>query len=715
MAQQDATRGEYERLVQDLLDHARRYYVENAPVISDAEYDRRYRALRSIEEAHPEWVVSHSPTQTVGAPLARGEDFPKVVRDVPMLSLDNTYSAEDLRAFDARVRRGLAGEAPTYVVELKVDGIGVELTYEGGRLLRAATRGDGRIGEDITPNVRPIRGLVGLLAERVDLTVRGEIYMDRRAFAQVNEERARAGRDPFRNPRNATGGILKLKDPAQAAAYPLRIVLYEVVTPTEPTQMEQLAALGRLGLPTSDQVARVEGVEAVLALCDRWERERHGLDYDVDGLVVKVDDFSQRDRLGNTAKAPRWAIAYKFAAEQKEALLLRVESQVGRTGAVTPVAHLAAAPGVARDGGPEGVFLAGTYVRRASVHNWDEVARKDLHVGDTVVVEKAGEIIPQIVRVVPEKRPPKAPPVRAPERCPACGAELARLEQEVALRCPNRFGCPAQRKAALEFFSRRSALDIDGLGAKTLSQLVDRGLVRDVADLYDLRYEQLLELDGYADESARKLVEGIARSRETATLERLLVGVGIPLVGGVAGAAIARRFERFSALLAEDPDALRSELETIEGVGPKIADSVRRFLSDERHRAVLDRLVAAGLDPAPEGRGGDGAARPLAGRTFVVTGTLSRPRSEIQRDIEAAGGKVTSSVSTRTDFLLAGARTGATKLNAAREHDVQVIDEAALGRLLRGEPLAGAAEGGAGDGQGSEASGEHDESQQTLF
>lgn len=683
------TREEYEARVRELDRHAHLYYNKSAPIISDHEYDRLYKELEAIEAAQPELISSESPTQRIAAPLPKGEDFPKVIREVPMLSLDNTYSEADLREFDERVRKGLGGEASGYVVELKVDGIGIELTYGSGALVRAATRGDGRIGEDITPNVRPIRGLPGRLAEPVDLVVRGEIYMERAAFEAVNRERKRRAEagvkksEPFLNPRNATGGILKLKDPAKAAAYPLRIVLYEVVDPSEVTHHEMLAALSALGLPVSAEAEIAPSLAAVLALCEHWDRRRAALPYEVDGLVIKVDDFAQRERLGFTAKYPRWAIAYKFAAEQREALLDQIGSQVGRTGKVTPVAYLRD-PG--EQGKPEeqvqGVLISGTRVKRASVHNWDEVARKDLHVGDTVLIEKAGEIIPQIVRALPDRRPAGALRVIAPELCPECGAALVRLEEEVALRCPNRFGCAAQRRAALEFFAQRNALDIDGLGSETIAQLEERGLVRDVADLFTLTQEQLLGLEGFAETKANKVLAGIAVSLKKATLERLLTGIGIPLVGAVAAGAIAARFARFSDLLKADPRGVLELLEGIDGVGPKIAASVKAFLEHPDHRKVLERLVAIGLDPTPAQAAAPPGGASLSGLTFVITGTLSLPREEWKARIEAAGGKVTGSVSKKTDYLVAGESTGASKRAAAETHGVAVLDEAGLVALL---------------------------------
>jgi DNA ligase (NAD+) len=668
------TREDYERLVREVLEHDRRYYAENAPSVSDFEYDALLRQVRDLESAHPDWVQPHSPTRRVGCKV--DGDFPTVVRRVPMLSLDNTYGEQDLRDFDDRVRRGLGGEPPAYVVELKVDGIGIELTYRAGQLEQAATRGDGREGEVITPNVRTVRGLPGLLAEPVDLVVRGEIYMERAALAAVNADREAAGEEPFKNPRNATGGTLKLKDPAQVARRPLRVVLYEVVNPTEASHLEMLGTLGRLGLPVSPHTERVEGIDAVLARVATWDDRRRTLAYDVDGLVIKVDAYAQREALGATSKYPRWAIAYKFAPEQAETRLLDLVAQVGRTGAVTPVAQL------------EPVELAGTTVRRASVHNWDEVARKDLHLGDLVVVEKAGEIIPQIVAVRTEARAPDARRCEPPTACPACGAALEREADAVALRCPEAFGCPGQLERAILAYGGRAALDIDGLGEQLVRQLVARRMVEDVADLYRLTVMEVASLERMATRSAVNLVDAIEASRKAATLERLLAALGIPHVGTVAARAVASQFRSLSDLLGRDPACLAADLEGLAGVGPVIAGSVAAFLGDPRRRAVLAKLVSLGVDPASSAPAAAPGTGPLAGCTLVVTGTLSRPRDEVKRRIEAAGGKVAGSVSRKTRYLVAGESTGATKLAEAQKHGVQVIDEAALEALLAEGPSA---------------------------
>jgi len=664
------TRDGYLALVAELSDHDRRYYVDAAPVISDATYDARMRALRAVETEHPDWVVAWSPTQRVGHAPASG--FAKVVRDVPMLSLDNTYDEAELAAFDERVRRGL-GEAAgvEYVVEPKIDGLGIELTYERGQLVRAATRGDGTTGEDVTANARTIRGVpLALTDERAQVVARGEVYMPRAAFERLNAARVAAGDEPYKNARNTAAGSLKLLDPALVALRPLRVTLYELVGGEEvaATHLEALAYLRQLGLPTSPDNAVATGRDELLAMVRSWRDRYRRLPYAADGLVIKLNAYAQRARLGATARFPRWAIAYKFPADQVTTRVTGLDVHVGRTGAVTPVAQL------------EPIELGGTTVQRASVHNWDQVQRLGLGTGAVVRVQKAGEIIPQVLEVVE----PAAIAWSAPKRCPSCGGELVRAEGAVALRCPDTLTCPAQIVASIEHFASRGCMDIDGLGEKVVQSLYDRGLVANVADLFALRAEQLRDLEGFADTSAANLVAAIERARRGARLSRLLAGLGIPHVGAVAARAIAARYRRMGALLALVDAGRAEDLADIDGIGGVIAQSVGRFIGEPRNRAVIDALRGHGVDPIePEAPAATGA---LAGKRIVITGTLSRPRAAIKRDIEAAGGTVTGSVSGATDVLVAGASTGRAKLAAAARHDVEVIDEAELARRLSAGP-----------------------------
>jgi DNA ligase (NAD+) len=662
-------RQDYLALVDELSEHDRRYYVEAAPTISDVEYDKLLAKLRGFESAHPEWVVEWSPTKRVGhAPVS---EFPKVERAVPMLSLDNTYNQNDLREFHERVVRGLDGDHITYSVEPKIDGFGIELRYERGVLALGATRGDGRIGEDVTANVRTVHGVALRLREPIDITVRGEIYMTKAEFAAINEERARLGEEPFKNPRNTAAGTIKQMDPAEVAKRPLRTILYEVVDGERYARghLASLEVLRRLGLPVSPHNASAADWDALLAAVQTWQDRRDDLPYEVDGLVIKVDDFGQRSALGRTSKFPRWAIAYKFPARQVTTRLLDLLPLIGRTGAVTPVAVL------------EPVDVSGTTVSRASVHNYDQVQRLGLGKGDRVLIEKAGEIIPQILAVT-EKGP--GPAFEAPALCPSCGAALAREEGRVALACPNRLACPAQRLAAIEFFASRGQMNIDGLGEKVVAQVVEAGLVKDVADLFDLTWEQLDALERFAEQSAKNLVAAIAQAKKAATFSRLLAALGIPHVGGVAAKSIAQKYGTLTALrsaaTAKDSEPFVEELCEIEGIGEIIAREVDLFLREPHAIGVLDKLATRGVDPTePVVAVAQG---PLTGKTLVVTGTLSKPRADVQKAIEAAGGKVTGSVTKKTSYLVAGADTGKTKLEAAQKHGVTVIDEAELDKLL---------------------------------
>jgi DNA ligase (NAD+) len=663
------SKDDYLKLVDELTEHDRRYYVEATPTISDVEYDKLLKKLRELESAHPDWIVAWSPTKRVGhAPIS---DFPKVERAVAMLSLDNTYGHDDLREFHERVLKGLDGDSVTYSIEPKIDGFGIELTYKGGVLALGATRGDGRIGEDVTQNVRVVRGVALKLKEPVDIVVRGEIYMTKAEFAQINEERAKAGEELFKNPRNTAAGTIKQMDPREVAKRPLRTILYEVVDGERYARghLASLDYIKRLGLPVSPSNSSASDWDTLIAAVENWQSQRDDLPYEVDGLVIKVDDFGQRSALGTTSKFPRWAIAYKFPARQVTTRILDLELNIGRTGAVTPVAIL------------DPVDVSGTTVSRASVHNWDQVQRLGLGRGDRVLIEKAGEIIPQILGVT-EKGP--GPAFETPTKCPSCASPLEREEGKVVLACTNRLGCPAQQLAAIEFFASRGQMNIDGLGEKVVQQLVAVGLVHDVADLLVLDAEQVAKLDRFADQSAKNLVAAIAKAKETATFSRLLAALGISHVGGVIAKPIAQKYGTLSALraaaAAKDSAAFVAELGEIEGVGDTIAEAVDRFLRDAHAQVVLDKLVARGLDPKePVVAVAEG---PLSGKTLVVTGTLTQPRTDVQKRIEAAGGKVAGSVSKKTTYLVAGADTGKTKLEAAQKHGVTVIDEAELEKLL---------------------------------
>jgi len=667
-------RHDYLALVDELSEHDRRYYVEASPAISDVEYDRLLATLRELERAHPDWIVAWSPTQRVGhVPVS---EFPKVTRPVAMLSLDNTYDEAELRAFYDRVVKGLDGDVPVFAVEPKIDGFGIELTYKDGGLVLGATRGDGRIGEDVTANVKMVKGIALKLREPVSIVVRGEIYMTKAEFAAINTERAKAGEELFKNPRNTAAGSIKQQDPREVAKRPMRTILYEVVDGERYASghLASLALIKRLGIPVSAYNSSAASWDELIAAVHGWADRRDELAYEVDGLVVKVDDFAQRTALGTTARFPRWAIAYKYPARQVTTILRAIESNIGRTGAVTPVAIL------------DPVDVSGTTVARASVHNWDQVARLGLRIGDRVTIQKAGEIIPEILNVTVAA---DGPPIAPPTACPFCGAELEREEGRVALLCPNRTGCPAQRLGAIEFFASRGQMNIDGLGEKAVAQLVAAGLVADVADLFALTATQLETLERFAELSATNLVAAIATAKQHATFSRLLAALGIPNVGTVLARTIAATYGTLSALraaaAAKSSEELVAELCAIDGIGETIACHVDAFLRDPHVNVVLDKLAGHGVDPAePVGAAPDG---PLAGKTFVVTGTLTQARADVQKRIEAAGGKVAGSVGKKTAYLVAGADTGKTKLEAAEKHGVTVIDEAQLEALLTGGAL----------------------------
>ncbi len=655
-------------------DHA--YYVLAEPVMDDRAYDLLYRELVELERAHPELLSASSPTQRVGgAPI---EGFAKVRREIPMLSLDNTYSEDELREWAGRVERGLAGGAAGFVVEPKIDGVSIELRYEHGRLVRGATRGDGETGDDVTHNVRTIRALP-LVIGAPDapappvLDVRGEVYYERAALPLINAEREKTGEEPVKNPRNGAAGTLKLLDPRVTARRPLKIFLYEIVDGgrLDAGHWDSLGRIRRLGLPTPPHLVRCESVEAILAHVHAFATTRRELPFDVDGLVIKVDRYAERLRLGATSKFPRWAIAYKYEAERATTVCRKVRVNVGRTGAIVPWADL------------EPVELSGTTVSRATLHNWDEVRRKGVYDGCTVLIQKAGEIIPQVLEVL--SAPHDAQVAEPPTTCPSCGTALSRGEGEVALRCPNRFGCPAQLLARLEHFAGKGGLDIDGMGPALVAQLVEHALVRSPADLLGLDVARLVALERMGEKSADHVVRGIASAKTNVSLARLVTALGIPLVGGVAAETVARAFDDFAAFVAASPESL-ARLDDMQGVGPKIAAAVKTYLADPGERAILEGILAAGWNPqnaAPK----DG---PLVGLRIAITGTLSKSRDAYKRAIEAAGGQFSTSVTKGTQYLVAGENLGDAKRKAAEKHGTKIIGEAELETLLSTGSLQGA-------------------------
>lgn len=648
--------------------HNRLYYVEAKPDITDREFDRLLDELRKLEAAHPELASPDSPTQRVGGEPIEG--FQTVTHRVPMLSIDNTYNAEELREFDDRVRRTFKGKAVGYVVEPKIDGVAMSLTYENGRLTVGSTRGDGERGDDVTHNLRTIAEIPLRLADDKPpplFEVRGEVYMTRDELVRVNREREAAGDDPYANPRNLTAGSLKMLDPKQCATRRLRFFGYGLGA-TEgvklATHMELLDLLRRYGLPVNPLAVRCGSVDEILAGLDGWTAKRHELPYDIDGLVIKVNDLADREKLGMRSKSPRWAVAYKFAAEQALTKLKAIDVQVGKTGKLTPVARL------------EPVWLAGTTVSNATLHNAHEIQRKDIRVGDTVLVEKAGEIIPYIVRSEPSARTGAESVFRFPKKCPVCAGRVEPDENGVFYYCTNP-SCPAQLKERLRSFASRGAMDIEGLGEAVVDQLVESGLVQSIPDLYQLGLKQIVDLKLTGEKAARRLgekngrtlIEGIAASKNRG-LTRVLTGLGIRQVGEHVADLLAQAFEAIDKIA----DAPVERLAGVAGIGPQRAESIFAFFQSADGEKVIADLKRLGVKLSEARR--KAPAGGLAGKTVVVTGTLaSLGRDEAEALIRKLGGKPSGSVSKKTDMLIAGEKAGS-KLEKARALGVKILTEA---------------------------------------
>lgn len=670
------------------------YYIRNQPEVTDRQYDDLFAELKGLEARHPQLVTPDSPTQRVaGRPL---EGFATVRHALPMLSVDNTYNADELKAFDERVRKLLDVSDYDYVVELKIDGLAVSLRYENGVLTTGATRGDGEVGDDVTANIRTIRSvplvLSSCVARRAScegregprprdegratsddsipavLEVRGEVYMPTKSFASLNEARAESGEAAFANPRNAAAGSLKLLDARVTATRHLAFFAYAIGEVSEPLAQDHWHTLRRLkdlALPVNPHVQRAKDIDEVIEICTSWADRRSKLDYQIDGMVIKVNRYDQRDILGMTGRAPRWCIAYKFPAERAQTVVESIAVQVGKTGNLTPVANLTP------------VLLAGTTVKRASLHNFDEMRRLDVCPGDTVLIEKAGEIIPQVVEVKKELRPDGVKPFRVPKKCPHCGADVVKDDAYVYVRCPNP-DCYGQLKERLRYFVGRDQMDIERLGIALIEQLLDAGLVKTFADLYRLRKEDLLALERMGEKSVQNVLDAIEASR-TRPLWRFLAALGIRHVGGQSADVLANHFGSLDAVMT----ATQEQLQDVGQVGPVMAESVYQYFHNPRHRAVIDDLIAAGVRPQPP------AAKKLTGglrgKTFVVTGTLKDfSRQQAEQAIKEAGAKVSGSVSKKTDFVVAGENPGS-KLQKARELGVEVIDEARFNELVAGK------------------------------
>ena len=672
-------RERHQALAREIHAHDYRYYVLDDPSVTDAQYDTLMRRLKALEKEHPELVTPESPSQRVG-----GEARPfvtKVKREHRMFSLDNAYSAEDMAEFHRRVDEGLpTGEKATFTVEPKLDGASIEVIYEQGRLSQASTRGDGVEGEEITANLRTIRSVPTKIEYAGKLTLRGEVVIYRKDFERMNAERAKEGLEIHANPRNAAAGAVRMMDPREVAKRPLRVVFYQVVEgpAVAKTHSETLDFLEKLEIPTHRLHKTVpwEGVLDAIAVIDR---ARPDYPYETDGAVVKVDSYRQQDILGSTSKFPKWAIAYKFPAERAVTVVRDIVIQVGRTGALTPVAIM------------DPVQLAGTTVTRASLHNGDMIRELDVRVGDRVFVQKAGEIIPQVLGVESKDRAEGTPPYQMPPECPVCGTKVVRkkrdegkeeLGEEATTRCPNR-ACPAQVQGRILYFASRGAMAIDHLGESLVDQLVSKGLVKDIADLYDLDEARLVELERMGKKSADNVVKAIKTSKER-TLDRVLTGLGIPQIGQVAAKQLAEVAHTLEGFVGWTEEEAREKVGGIHGFGPKMVDSVVEYLKEDSERALMQKLVERDVG-RPQPKEAVATEGPLLGKSFCVTGVLTRKREDVHALIRTGGGTVHDSVKKDTSFLVAGDKTGKTKLDQAKKYGAKVITEEQLDKLLAGE------------------------------
>ena len=664
--------GGVERRIEELREQIRlhnyHYYVLDAPLIPDAEYDRLFRELQQLEQEHPEFITEDSPTRRVGDQPLPG--FEEVRHAVRMLSLENVFSEEELADFDRRVRERLGTDMPVvYTAEPKLDGLAISLRYENGRLVQGATRGDGERGEDVTSNVRTIEAIpLRLLGKQYPalLEVRGEVFMPKAGFEKLNAEARKAGDKTFANPRNAAAGSLRQLDPRLTAKRPLSFYAYGLGETDEAFADSHAAAMQQLrqiGIPVSPELKRLEGIGQCLEYYANILARRDSLPYEIDGVVYKVDSLAQQSRLGFVSRAPRWAVAHKFPAQEELTVVEDIEFQVGRTGAVTPVARL------------KPVTVAGVTVSNATLHNMDEIERKDVRVGDTVIIRRAGDVIPEVVQVVPDKRPGNATRPELPAHCPVCGSDVLRVEGEAVARCSGGLYCSAQRREGIKHFASRKAMDIEGLGDKLVEQLDENGLIKTVADIYSLKAADIAALDRMGEKSAQNLVEALEKSKAT-TLPRFLFALGIREVGEATARSLANHFLTLEAIEQADEDALQETPD----VGPIVASHIASFFRQEHNIEVLQGLIAAGIHwPSIEKPGQ--TARPLDGKTFVLTGALSRSRDQIKAQLEALGAKVAGSVSGKTDYVVAGEAAGS-KLARAQDLGIDILDEEQLQEMI---------------------------------
>lgn len=658
-----------EELRRQIHRHNYQYYALDNPIISDAEFDQLMQELLQIEEKYPELVTADSPTQRVGGVVQKG--FNSVPHRIPMLSLGNAFNEGDLREFDRRVRNSLPGEAVSYVVELKIDGLAISLWYEKGVLVRGATRGDGEMGEDITVNLKTVKAIPLRLAEEVPfIEVRGEAYMPKESFVRLNEAREEAGEPLFANPRNAAAGSLRQLDPRITASRNLSVFMYAIghLEGNSPgSHAKGLDWLKQLGFRVNPHYKVCQDIQEVIEYCQQWQEKRFDLPYAIDGMVIKVDSLAQQERLGATLKSPRWAIAYKFPAEQAVSTIKDIILRVGRTGVLTPTAIL------------EPVQLAGTTVSKATLHNEDIIVQKDIRIGDQALVQKAGDIIPEIVQIYPERRTGKERPFTMPATCPECGAQVVRVPGEAAHRCTNE-NCPAKSREGIIHFVSRGAMDIVGLGEGIINQLIKGGLVKDPADLYDLKYEELIRLERMGARSSQKLLDAIAASKNN-SLSQLLFGLGIRHVGERAAKILARQFGSLDSLRSASVE----DLTNIPEIGPRIAQSVVEYFNKPENQVLLERLAQAGVNMQEQIAHAEGEEQTLAGKTFVVTGTLQNfTRQEAQQAIEKLGGKVSGSVSKKTDYVVVGENPGS-KHDKALQLGITILNEEEFMALLQGK------------------------------
>lgn len=662
-----------DELRQAIRRHEELYYLHAAPVVSDAEFDALMNELKAIEAAHPELLTPDSPTQRVGGRPAEG--FVTVEHIQPMLSLDNAYNEEDLRAFDERVRKGLAIDAsPVYVAELKIDGLSIALTYDHGRLVRGATRGDGSRGEEVTANVRTVRAIPLALNHGPEgrVEIRGEVYLPKRAFERMNEEQEAAGEPLYANARNTAAGTMRNLDPALVSKRGLSAWMYQVVAEGgpkgPPLHSEMLRALKAWGLAVEPHWRECDGIDAVIAFCDEWREQRGQLAFETDGVVIKLNDLAARERLGTTSKFPRWATAFKFPAERKVAMLHRIEVNIGRTGAATPFAML------------EPTVVAGSTISMATLHNPDDIIRKDIRPGELVIIEKAGDVIPRVVGPANAEAAERPAPWVMPTACPVCNSPLHKPDDEAVWRCENS-SCPARLRRGLEHFASRGAMNIEGMGESLVGQLAESGLVKSLADVYHLTPEALEGLERMGKKSAAKVIGEIEKSKSN-DVWRLLYGLGIRHVGERGAQVLADHF----GSIAEVQSASLEALQQVREIGPVLAEAVRTWFDEPRNRKLVERLQAAGLKMTGERKVAPAGPQPLAGKSYVITGTLaSMSREDAQARLEALGAKVTGSVSKKTTALVAGTEPGASKTEKARALGIETLDEDAFQHLIMSE------------------------------